>query len=281
MKVGVTGSTGQLGHEIISALKKSGIPVIPLPRAVLDLGLSHSLHKILDSFELTCVVNCAAYTSVDGAEYNRELAMQVNAIFPGELSKYCKERNIALLHISTDSVFSSETPIYFQTMSPTNPLNVYAKSKAAGEQAVIEAELESFRIIRTAWLYGKHGHKFVQAILEKASVGKSFEVVNDQFGQPTSASSLAKFIEFMLTNEREKGIYHFASSNHTSRADFAKEILTLRGLDPSLVIAVPTRSNPNFALRPAFSLLDTSSKSTSNYPYVRGWEEELNSFLVG
>lgn len=280
MRIGVTGISGQLGRDLVNALQKAGFFVVPLSRYELDLSKRVSLPSILDRFKLDCLVNCAAYTSVDGAEFNGNLAMQVNASFLQDLSEYCKIRKIDLIQISTDSVFSSETPRFFETTSCPNPINMYGKSKAAGEKAVLDADLESFKIIRTAWLYGKQAHKFLQAIIEKAARGKPFEVVDDQFGQPTSTLSLAQFIVFLLTSEKQNGIFHFTSSDFTSRADFARKVLSLSGFDQGLIRSVRTKSEPMLAKRPSFSLLDTSVESTGNYQWVYQWEDELKSFLL-
>lgn len=279
MRVGVTGATGQLGKSILDELLNNNFEIIPVPRKLLDLTDLNGLDVTLNDLSLDFVVNCAAFTAVDEAETKVQEVMSINSYAPVQLARYAKSRNIGFIHISTDSVFSSDEPHYFKPTDQPNPINTYATSKLDGETGVLTEYPDRAIIIRTAWLYGHSGHKFVQAILKKGGEGELFEVVDDQFGQPTLTTSLAKFIVFLIQNQAPGGIYHFASSNFTSRLDWARKILEFRGIDPQLISGVSTSTNEKFAKRPKYSLLDVSSNSTYNYSFDFLWEDELKNFL--
>lgn len=279
MRIGVTGATGQLGKSVLNELRKHNFEMIPLSRKLLDLTDLQGLDRTLDGLDLDFVVNCAAFTAVDEAENKVQEAMSINSYAPAQLARYSESRNIGLIHISTDSVFSSDEPRFFKPTDQPNPINTYANSKLVGEKGVLAEYPDHAIIIRTAWLYGGGGHKFVQAILQKGNESEKFEVVDDQFGQPTPTTLLAKFIVFLIQNQAPGGIYHFASSNFTSRLEWARKILEFRGLDPQLVTGVQTSANEKIAKRPRYSLLEISNNSTYNYSSNFLWEDELKNFL--
>jgi dTDP-4-dehydrorhamnose reductase len=279
MRIGVTGATGQLGKSVLNELRNYSFEAIPLPRKLLDLTDLQGLDRILDDLDLDFVINCAAFTAVDEAETKVQEVMSINSYAPAQLARYSNSRNIGFIHISTDSVFSSDEPHFFKPTDQPNPINSYAASKLDGEKGVLTEYPGRAIIIRTAWLYGEGGHKFVQAILQKGNEGEMFEVVDDQFGQPTPTTSLAKFIVFLIQNQSPGGIYHFASSNFTSRLEWARKILEFRGLDPQIISGIPTSANEIIAKRPRYSLLEVSDNSTSNYSSNFLWEDELKNFL--
>ncbi len=279
MKIAVTGVSGQLGSVLLHDLPPHGHEVFPLDKNIFNF-LNFELSKThLDQLRPDLVINCAAFTHVDLAETKVEEAHLINASGPTQLAKYCREKGIRLLHLSTDSVFSTVTPIMNPVFGSTNPVNVYAKSKLAGEIGIQTEHPKGSIIVRTAWLYGNNGAKFVQAIISKGIKNLPFEVVNDQFGQPTHTQSLSNFICFLLNSDVASGIFHFSSKDFLSRFELAQEILTMASLDKELVMPTPTIPTAGIAQRPKYSLLDTNPESVYNYPKVPDWKTDLEEFL--
>lgn len=279
MKIAVTGTSGQLGISLHQYLFARGFDVIPLDRSRLNFRDFDNLKRYLEQVRPDFVINCAAFTKIDLAEINVQEAYTINATIPTELAKYCRQKKIKFIHISTDSVFSSLTPIFNHISDKPNPLNVYAKSKLAGEIGILQEYPHGAIIIRTAWLFGSSGSKFVQAIISKGIKNRPFKVVEDQFGQPTHTISLSKFIGYLIDTGVRNGVFHFCSKDFTSRFNLAKEILILAGLDQELVIPIPTIRVIGVAVRPKYSLLDVSSQSLNNYTNVPEWKNELIDFF--
>jgi dTDP-4-dehydrorhamnose reductase len=279
MKIAVTGTTGQLGSAVLEALVNREFDTFSLDRNGLDLIRITSIHESLSGFDPDVIINCAAFTSVDDSEMRTEYAFAINAVAPTELAKYCYQNEIKFIQISTDSVFSSTSPFFFQPFDPPAPVNVYSKSKLLGEIGVMREHPIGATIIRTSWLFSQGANKFVQAITKQGRAGQTFKVVNDQFGQPTSAKSLAEFIVFLITTDSVNGIYHLASSNYLSRYEFARSILEKFRLDSDLVIPCATVSSVGIAERPKYSLLDVSESSMNGYTGITIWEQELERFF--
>jgi len=279
MKIAVTGISGQLGRALLRDLPSNGHEVIPIDRTLLNFLKFENSISNLDQYGPDLVINCAAFTQVDSAESNPDQAYAINSVGPIELAKYCKRRKIRLIHISTDSIYSSLTPVFNPTLGTPNPLNVYSKSKLAGEVGIQEEYPERAIIIRTAWLYGPTGAKFVQAIISKGQKNECFDVVNDQYGQPTLTSSLSKFICNLIDSCVTNGIFHFSSKDYVSRFQLARHILALSNLDQDLARAIPTKRSKGVAERPNYSLLDVSPESTNNYEKIPNWESDLQAFF--
>ena len=279
MRIGITGANGQLGQELQSYLRSSGYTVFAFPRQVLDICNEESFKAKLSSLKLDFLINSAAYTDVDLAETKPEIAFKVNAEGPLKLAKFCKSENIGLIHISTDCVFSSFAPQYYEINSATNPLNTYGRSKDAGEKAIITEFPEGSWIIRVSWIYGSFGGKFVHAIMRKAEDSSPVPVVNDQFGQPISTFALSSYIDAVMFQRSSPGIYHFASRNFVSRFEFAQSILTHLGADAERVHPISTISNPAKAKRPVYSLLKIDNANENLDINVETWKSYLTSFL--
>lgn len=279
MKIAVTGVSGQLGSVLLQDLPSRGHEVFPLDKNIFNFLNFEAAKAHLDQLGLELVINCAAFTNVDLAESRVDEAYLINATGPTQLAKYCRQRGIGLIHLSTDSVFSTLTPVMNPVFGSTNPINVYAKSKIAGEIGVQKEHPQGSIIIRTAWLYGNSGAKFVQSIIAKGIKNEPFEVVDDQFGQPTHTQSLSNFICFLLNSDVASGIFHFSSKDFLSRFELAQEILTMANLGNELVM--PTQTNPmaGIAQRPIYSLLDTSPESVYNYSKVPDWKTDLKEFF--
>lgn len=279
MKIAITGISGQLGSLLLHNLPSHGHEVFPLDRNNFDF-LNFELSKThLDHLRPDLVINCAAFTHVDLAETKVDEAQLINATVPTLLAKYCRERGIRLLHLSTDSVFSTLTPVMNPVFGSTNPINVYAQSKLTGEIGIQKEHPKGSIIVRTAWLYGNSGAKFVQAIISKGIENKPFEVVDDQFGQPTHTQSLSNFICYLLNSNVASGIFHFSSTDFLSRFELAQEILTMANLDNELVKPAQTIPMAGIAQRPKYSLLDTSPESVYNYSNVPDWKTDLEEFF--
>lgn len=279
MKIAVTGVSGQLGSVLIQDLVNHGHEIFALNRQNLNLLNFLDSKTKLDQLKPDLIVNCAAFTRVDSAETNVDLAYGVNSIGPTELAKYCKVNKVFLIHISTDSIFSSLTPVINPISGIPNPLNVYAKSKLSGEIGIRREYPEGSTIIRTAWLYGKTSVNFVKAILSKGKKNVPFKVVNDQFGQPTYAASLSNFICYLIESRVKSGVFHFSSRDFVSRYDFAREILNLANLKSDIVLPTPTYQSIGLAERPKYSLLDVNPESVNNYPDVSNWKSGLVEFF--
>jgi len=280
LRIGITGANGQLGSDLKLQLESAGYEVFAFTREVLNICDLGEVAKSLRNKRLDFVINCAAFTDVDAAEQNAALAFKINVDGPRNLANTCKSEGIRFIHISTDSVFSSDSPHYYHVDSPTSPLNMYSKSKDAGEQAVLAAYPEGSWIVRTAWIYGRFGGRFVTAIMNKTKEGGVLKVVDDQFGQPTTTSALARFLISLITSDADPGRYHFASQTYVSRFSFARSIFELLGEDVDRIQPTITLPTKHVAVRPKYSLLQLSNKLGNTIVELTNWEKYLTDFLA-
>ncbi len=255
MKVLVTGGQGMLGQDLVSVLSKKQEVFAP-KMSELDLTDRGMIKNCLEAFSPDVVVNCAAYVQVDQAEEEVEQAYSVNAFGAQNIALASAKQGCALCHVSTDYVFDGSKKM-FTPFDQTAPLNVYGMSKLAGEWYVRWA-LNRFYIVRTSWLYGRHGNNFVDAILKKAASEGDLKVVHDQVGAPTWTVSLAAALTKLIETEAY-GIYHYTddSGEGVSWYDFAIEILRQAGIDRN-VLPIATSEFPRPATRPQRSTLDCS-----------------------
>lgn len=292
MKILVTGSKGQLGTEIQSALKSKRCEIGPLDKIYnnaeclafssgeLDISDFEKAKDIVSLNKPDVLINCAAFTDVDACESQRERAIAVNAIGTKNLAIICNIFNIKLVHISTDYVFSGTNPKPYAEWDICNPQTVYGKSKLLGEQYVREFSKKYF-ILRTSWLYSSFGKNFVKTILNLASTKKEINVVNDQFGTPTSANDLVYHI-FKLATTNNYGTYHCAGEGVCSWYDFAKEIVECLGVNCK-VIPISTlefqKINFRAAPRPKNSALENLMLKSTGQNKMRAWNEALRDIL--
>jgi dTDP-4-dehydrorhamnose reductase len=252
MGFAVIGDRGMFGTEMVQLLTYHKIQVNSFNRDSMDLTSSIAdLSKQLQGFEV--IVNAVAYTAVDKAESELEIANLVNGEYAGKLAQVAKTVGAKFLHISTDYVFDGSATNPYSTSSPTNPQSAYGSSKLLGEHLVAESGA-NYTIFRTAWLYGKHGRCFPKVMFEKASKLEPLKVVNDQFGQPTWTKDLAQqVLDFAELVEAPK-IVHAVSAGKTTWFEFAKEIVGEYPIEPvsSSEFVTPAR-------RPGYSVLDNSS----------------------
>jgi len=268
MKILLIGGTGQVGSEIRLVAEKNNIECISPSSSELDITDRVSVNSIVErNCPLDFIVNASAYTAVDKAEDEQELATKINRDGPQYLAQACAQHKIPLLHISTDYVFDGNASSPYKENTSTNPLGVYGKTKLEGELAVRDCLLEHI-ILRTAWVYGAHGNNFVKTMLKLGYQRSELNVVSDQYGCPTAAIDIAEtvvsIVTQMLDNPNHRwGTYHFCSGDSTHWADFAKSIFSLaKTIDseyPNVEVnPIPSSEYPTKAARPNFSVLDCS-----------------------
>jgi dTDP-4-dehydrorhamnose reductase len=254
----VTGSTGQLGSELHRiSVNSTGFEWFFADRSTLDFAEPANLAASLSRINPSIVFNCAAYTAVDKAESEYELADKINHQSVAILAKWCAENSAQLVHISTDYVFdgTSQTPLTED--APTAPISVYGATKLAGEQA-IQRENPDAIILRTAWVYSTFGNNFVKTILRLFQERDEIHVVNDQIGSPTYAADLAEAMLHIVSRANwQPGIYHYANQGQVSWYAFACAIQEITQI-PCLIHGIPSSQYPTPAKRPNYSLLCTT-----------------------
>jgi dTDP-4-dehydrorhamnose reductase len=253
LRILLTGRNGQVGWELERKLARLG-EVIATDRATLDLADPDQIRRVVREAKPEVIVNAAAYTAVDKAESEPELAMRINGFAPGVLAEEAKRLGALLVHYSTDYVFDGEKATPYVEDDPPNPINVYGKAKLEGERA-IQAVACRHLILRTSWVYGPRGKNFLLTILRLAREGKPLRVVDDQVGAPTTSGMIASATaEILSRNPNILGLFHYAASGKTSWYGFACEILHLRKI-PARVQAIASSEFPSAVRRPKNSLL--------------------------
>lgn len=293
MRILLLGAGGQLGQALQSTLAPLG-SVLPATRdgrlpggaaaEVADLAAPDTLPALVARLAPDLVVNAAAYTAVDRAEDEPELALRVNAQAPGRLSQACAAAGIPLVHFSTDYVFDGGATRPLREDDPTGPLGVYGASKLAGEQAVLEGGA-AHAIFRLCWVYGPTGHNFLLTMLRLARERGHLRVVDDQRGTPTSALCIARAVARVLGQDGwRSGTWHLAARGQCSWHGFAAAIFggaVARGLlaAPPVLEAVPGSAYPTRARRPAWSVLDDGAFTRDFGFHIGDWHEGLDEVL--
>ncbi len=253
----ILGANGQLGRAFVQLLQLRDLPFIALTRTEADLSRPETL--TLPLHEARALINCAAYTHVDGAEKDEELATTINGRAVGTLAKACSEANVPLIHFSTDYVFSGKASTPLATDAKRAPLNAYGRSKAVGEE-LLEASSARHLLIRTSWVYASWGTNFVQTMARLMGEKSELRVVHDQRGCPTHVLTLAERTLSLLSlaekNSELWGTYHITDSGECSWFEFAKAIQeTLKS--PCKVLSCTTEEFPRPAQRPAYGVLSS------------------------
>ena len=283
MKLLVIGENGQLGWEVYRKGKKQGIDVLGLDLPEFDVTEPSNVKKAVHQAGVSLVINASAYTAVDTAESEPELAFAVNRDGPSYLAASCAEIGIPLIHISTDYVFDGNKKGLYLETEPVSPLGIYGKSKAAGETE-IRNNLKEHIIIRTAWLYGLHGNNFVKTMLGLGKEKEALSVVADQYGCPTYAADLADAILTIATQISEHrdviwGTYHYCGKGVTTWHGFAQAIFDLANqydtFQVKKVVPITTSEYPTPAKRPANSGMDCSLITKNFGISLRPWQESL------
>ena len=271
----VLGAQGMLGSELCSALSWL-CHLTAWDIDDLDITDRESVLSAISELMPHEVVNCAAYTDVDGCESNEEEATAVNAIAPGYIAEACLRTGARLTHISSEYIFDGRSETDYTEGDRPNPLSVYGRGKLSGELEVSATGCR-YAIIRTQWLYGAGGRNFVDTIITKASERPKLKVVDDQIGRPTWSNELALAITEFLRND-SPGVYHLAAGGTCSWYDVAIEIARLKNL-PACIEPVPTSQFPRPAPRPARAVLDCSFIKQKLGIEMRHWKEALADYL--
>ena len=291
MKVLVTGTSGQLGHDVMLELTKRGIDCLGADRqggqntefktTTLDITDRENVEKTLTEYHPDAVIHCAAWTNVDAAEAPENLAAvrKVNVGGTANLAKACAKINAKMLYISTDYVFDGQGERPWQPDDKNYaPLNVYGQSKLDGEKAVTD-NLKNYFIVRIAWVFGKNGKNFVKTML---AVGKNHDevrVVNDQIGTPTYTPDLSRLLVDMILTDKY-GFYHATNEGgYISWADFTKEIFAKAGINSKVIPVTTAEYGESIAKRPFNSRLDKSKLAASSFEPLPTWQDALSRYL--
>jgi dTDP-4-dehydrorhamnose reductase len=284
-KILVTGANGQLGNEIRRICRNfPGLEFIFTDVDMLDITNPDAVSVFMEASKPAIVVNCAAYTNVDGAEENVKNVRKINSLAPQVLAAACAMQDAFLIHISTDYVFDGESTNPYTEEDETNPISVYGNSKLEGEEK-IKTVFDNYLIIRTSWMYSEFGHNFVRSIIALAKERESLTIVNDQIGSPTYARDLANCIidiiikSILNPKAYLPGIYHYANQGTCTWYDFAQEILNITGIKGCKLIPVSTDQYPAVAKRPKYSVLDTSKVRESFGIGIPNWRDSLRECL--
>jgi dTDP-4-dehydrorhamnose reductase len=268
----ITGGSGQLGIAVSQELDKLGIAFDAWSSKDLDITHSSTVSKAIEELSPTVIINCAAWTDVDGAENHEIDAFRVNSDGPENLALTASLSNSKLIQVSTDYVFSGESHSPWQIEDEINPQSAYGRTKALGESRVLASHPENSFVVRTAWLYSPWGKNFAKTMTKLAIKGDGeVRVVNDQVGQPTSASDLAKQLVELGLSTSPAGIYHGTNSGQTTWFEFAKEIFKLAGADVGRVTPVSSSEYPRPAKRPSYSVLSHDAWANTSVKPLRDW----------
>jgi dTDP-4-dehydrorhamnose reductase len=276
-RVLVTGAGGMLGSDLTPALAGAGYEVYPRPRADLDVTDAGEVAAAFRELSPHVVVNCAAFTKVDACETDPE-AWAVNATGVGILAHACRAGDARLVHVSTDFVFDGRKREPYVETDETAPLSAYGVAKRAGEEEALLSP--STLVVRSSWLFGRGGWNFIEAILKQAEQGRrELTVVADQKGRPTATTDLSEAIVALL-GAGAAGIVHFANRGETTWFDFAREILALAGRRDVTVSPTTSEALGRPAMRPAYSVLDTSKYEALTGRPIRHFQEPLVEYVA-
>lgn len=267
----IVGANGQLGRCLQDVLLQQSIDFVAATHQDLDIADAHAVSHFFSSHSFNTIVNCAAWTAVDDAEDHEVEALLINFEGPQNLATSAANTNARLIHISTDYVFSGDGNTPYTTKTHTAPLNAYGRTKLMGDEAVLRIGEGHFPVIRTAWLYSRYGKNFAKTMAARAIQGLPVRVVDDQFGQPTMAGDLARFIVSVTNADTSPPIIHGTNSGQATWFNFAQAIYELLGADASLVSPVTSAEFPTKAKRPSYSVLDHTELIGSSINEMREW----------
>ena len=272
----ITGSKGQLGLALQAELTNQGIDYAATDSSQLDITKPLQVNQLVESLKPEVIINAAAWTDVDGAETNKDVAYQVNAVGPQNLAIAAKQVGARLVQVSTDYVFSGENNAPWGEDAAHNPQSVYGSTKSEGENLVLRELPNAVYIVRTAWLYSADKKNFAKTMTKLALNGDAeVRVVNDQVGQPTLAAGLAKQIVKLVLSAAPAGIYNGTNGGQATWFEFAQEIFRLAGVDVSRVVPVSTSEFPRPAKRPSYSVLSHDRWRETDVAEMRDWKAAL------
>ena len=276
MTILVTGGNGQLGSALRLASARSSHRYIFTDIDELDITSKEAVEEFFSKHQIEVIINCAAYTAVDMAEENKELADKINHKAVAILAEVCADNSATLIHISTDYIFDGNaTTPYKEDVAPA-PQSIYGRTKLLGEEAVAKSECRAI-VLRTAWLYSEFGRNFVKTMRGLMSSRPEIKVVADQFGTPTYAGDLANaIVEIIESGQYSKyGTYHYSNEGECSWYDFAVEIAKQSNLCDCKVAPCTTAEYPTKAVRPRYSVLDKTKFTTTFGIAIPKWQESL------
>ena len=296
MKAFVTGVGGQLGHDVMNELAKRGFEgvgtdlapeysgiqdgtsVVSMPYVQLDITDPDQVRKVMNEVKPDVCIHCAAWTAVDKAEEFPDKCRLVNAGGTENIAKVCEELDIPMMYFSTDYVFDGNGTRPWEPDDPYAPLDVYGKTKAEGEEAVI-AHVKKFFILRIAWVFGTNGHNFIKTMLKLAKTHDTLRVVSDQIGTPTYTYDLARLVVDMIQTDKY-GKYHVTNEGgHISWYDFTCEIFRQAGITNVKVIPVTSEEYGAAAKRPYNSRMNRSKITENGFKPLPDWKDALARYL--
>ena len=276
MKILLLGHKGMLGSDLLLKLNLQH-EVVGMDKDEIDIVSAEECNEAIKEIEPNIVINAAAYTNVDGCETAKEECFAVNAEAIKNIAQACLNKNIRIIHFSTDYVFDGTAKQPYKEDDKCNPINAYGESKLAGER-YLQSLADDYILIRTSWLYGVKGKNFVQTILEKAKTTPKLSVVDDQVGSPTHTKDLAAAVD-LLIEQNAKGIFHITNRGSCSWYQFAVKILQEYGLDNIEVIPIKSDKLPRPAMRPAYSVLSMHKFIATTGKTMQPWQLALQDYL--
>ncbi len=283
MRALVIGSRGQLGTDLMEVLERRGdVAVTGVDFPEIDITDADAVESAVAGAGADVVVNCAAWTAVDDAEADEAAALRVNGIGPRHIARSCARTGSWLVQISTDYVFDGTATVPYAEAAVPNPASAYGRTKLAGEEAVRAIVPASHYVVRTAWLYGRHGSNFVKTMLRAERERDTVAVVTDQRGQPTYARDLAEQVVALVDRRPAAGTFHGTNSGETTWWEFTREVFRLAGADPDRVEPTTSARFPRPAPRPAYSVLGHDRWAEVGLAPMRPWRAALaDAFAAG
>ena len=283
MRILLTGSTGQVGYELARSLQGLG-DIVAVDRSRMNLEDHQQIRTIIREVKPNLIVNPAAYTAVDKAENEPEIARAINAHAPAVMAEEAKKLGAAMIHYSTDYVFDGSKPTPYLETDSTNPINVYGQTKREGELAIAAAEIPHL-ILRTSWVYGMRGKNFLLTMLRLAKEREQLSVVNDQLGAPTWSRTVAEVTSMLLVQsmnpgwwKEHSGVYHLSSRGQTTWFGFTQEIVRRAEFD-CRICPIASSEYPVPAARPVNSLMEASKLAELGIHLPR-WDDALGLCLA-
>lgn len=276
MKILVAGANGQLGQELVQQLQQTNFELYAFTKTDLDICNLTNVQQVVSEIQPDVIINAAAFTKVDLAETEQDIAFNVNAYGQRNLAVAAEQVGAKICYISTDYVFDGNETKPYEEHALVNPVGIYGKSKYAGEQLTQSLNSKCF-IVRTAWVYGEYGPNFVKTMLRLAGECNELGVVSDQFGSPTYTVDLAAFLIELVQTEKY-GIYHCTNSGSCSWYEFAQAIFEESNMDIK-VNPLTTDQYPTPAKRPNYSVLGDRALKLNGFQPIRHWRDGLKAFL--
>ena len=278
----ITGGGGMLAHALVEALTARGLSATAVRRSECDIANSNQVAELFEKYRPTLLLNCAAHTGVDLCEDESDRANAINGEGPAHLAGNALQFGTQLVHFSTDFIFDGQSDRPYRPDDQTHPISVYGASKLLGEQRIQQLNPPDWLILRTAWLFGRHGNCFPQTMVKLARLGRPLRVVNDQFGSPTSTLDLAS-ATLQLIDARAKGIFHVTNEGFTSWYEFARETVREFGVEADLAPVTTSewvKLRPQQAKRPLYSVLDCQKYRDVTGQSMRQWNEALRDYRI-